>query len=110
MTRRKLLFVVVAFAVLAAGASHAQSGVDAETIRGMMDRGEYAGAIERANTTLSVEPDRSDVLIVLGAPNIAEGCLSPIALSRAQRAIEEYRKWPGSKVVLGGGYGEKKES
>ena len=51
--------------------------------------------------------DEPDILIVLGAPNDADGALSPIALARAHRAIEEYRKRPGCKVLLGGGYGER---
>ena len=51
--------------------------------------------------------DEPDILIVLGAPNDADGALSPIALARAHRAIEEYRKRPGCKVLLGGGYGQR---
>ncbi len=47
-----------------------------------------------------------DILVVLGAPNDAGGQLSPIALSRAQLALDEYRKRPGCKVVLTGGFGE----
>ena len=51
--------------------------------------------------------EERDILIVLGAPNDADGALSPIALARAHRTIEEYRKRPGCKVLLGGGYGER---
>ncbi len=51
--------------------------------------------------------EKLDILIVLGAPNDLDGRLSPIALSRAERALEEYRKRPGCRLLLGGGYGER---
>ncbi|UCG15339.1 MAG: YdcF family protein [Phycisphaerales bacterium] len=51
--------------------------------------------------------DERDIVIVLGAPNDAAGALSAIALARARRAIEEYRKRPGCNVLLGGGFGER---
>ena len=66
MTRRIPSFIVAALAILATSAAHAQIGVDAETLRSQMDRGEYSDAIERANAALSEQPGRGDLLIVLG--------------------------------------------
>jgi uncharacterized SAM-binding protein YcdF (DUF218 family) len=45
------------------------------------------------------------VLVVLGAQNDASGALSPMALARAQGALEQYRRRPGAKLVVTGGYG-----
>jgi len=46
------------------------------------------------------------LLITLGAPNDAQGVLSPIAQGRARAAIREYRRRPGCKVIVTGGYGQ----
>jgi uncharacterized SAM-binding protein YcdF (DUF218 family) len=46
------------------------------------------------------------LLITLGAPNDMQGVLSPIALGRARAAIREYRRRPGCKLVVTGGYGK----
>ena len=46
-----------------------------------------------------------ELIIVLGAQNDAQGRLSPMALARAQGALEAYRRRTGSKLVVTGGYG-----
>jgi uncharacterized SAM-binding protein YcdF (DUF218 family) len=46
------------------------------------------------------------LLIILGAPNDSQGVLSPIAQGRARCAIREYRRRPGCKIVVTGGYGQ----
>jgi uncharacterized SAM-binding protein YcdF (DUF218 family) len=46
-----------------------------------------------------------DLIIVLGAQNDAQGRLSAMALARARGALEEYRRRPGSRLVVTGGYG-----
>jgi uncharacterized SAM-binding protein YcdF (DUF218 family) len=45
------------------------------------------------------------IIIVLGAPNDEKGELSTIARERCERAIKEYRRHPGYKFLLTGGYG-----
>lgn len=45
------------------------------------------------------------VIILLGAPNDEKGRLSPIAKERCERAILEYRKNPGYKILPTGGFG-----
>jgi uncharacterized SAM-binding protein YcdF (DUF218 family) len=44
-------------------------------------------------------------ILLLGAPNDAEGILSTIAVERCEQAIREYRQNPGYKFLLTGGYG-----
>ncbi len=76
-----------AFAVLYAvtiGAAHARVDLDPETLREIMDRGEYAGAIERARATLATDPGRGDVLNVLGEALFAVG-----ELDAARKAFED---------------------
>jgi len=46
-----------------------------------------------------------NVVIYLGADNDAWGVLSPMALARAQGAVEAYRAMPGAKLLVTGGYG-----
>jgi len=50
-------------------------------------------------------PDGQDILVILGAPNATDGSLSPMACSRADRALAEYRRRPGCKIVITGGWG-----
>jgi uncharacterized SAM-binding protein YcdF (DUF218 family) len=50
-------------------------------------------------------PTVPSLLITLGAPNDSQGVLSPIARGRAQAAIREYRRRPGCKIIVTGGYG-----
>jgi uncharacterized SAM-binding protein YcdF (DUF218 family) len=45
------------------------------------------------------------VIILLGAPNDKKGRLSPVAIERCERAILEYRKNPGYKILPTGGFG-----
>ena len=45
------------------------------------------------------------VIVVLGAQNDAAGVLSPMALARARGTLEQYRRLPGAKLVVTGGYG-----
>lgn len=45
------------------------------------------------------------LIIVLGAPNDADGNLSTIAIERCEHAIRTYHKNPGYKLLLTGGYG-----
>lgn len=45
------------------------------------------------------------VIILLGAPNDKKGRLSDIALERCARAILEYRRNPGYKILPTGGFG-----
>ena len=45
------------------------------------------------------------VIVVLGAQNDASGRLSPMALARAQGALEQYRRRPGARLIVTGGYG-----
>ncbi len=46
------------------------------------------------------------IIIVLGAPNDEKGELSTIARERCEQAIKEYRRHPGYKFLLTGGYGD----
>ena len=45
------------------------------------------------------------VVVVLGAQNDASGRLSPMALARAHGTLEQYRRRPGAKLIVTGGYG-----
>jgi uncharacterized SAM-binding protein YcdF (DUF218 family) len=45
------------------------------------------------------------VIILLGAPNDKDGTLSSIAQERCERAVLEYRKHPGYKILPTGGFG-----
>ena len=45
-------------------------------------------------------------IIVLGAPNDDHGRLSSIAVERCQRALMEYRRRPGCRVLPTGGWGD----
>jgi uncharacterized SAM-binding protein YcdF (DUF218 family) len=44
-------------------------------------------------------------IIVLGAPNDAQGRLSSMAIERCQQALSEYRCRPGSQIIPTGGWG-----
>lgn len=46
------------------------------------------------------------IILVLGAPNDDTGELSTIARERCEHAIKEYRRHPGYKFLLTGGYGD----
>jgi uncharacterized SAM-binding protein YcdF (DUF218 family) len=46
------------------------------------------------------------IIIILGAPNDEKGELSTIARARCEHAIKEYKRHPGYKFLLTGGYGE----
>jgi len=46
------------------------------------------------------------VIIVLGAPNDAQGRLSSIALERCSQAFSEFKKHPNYAVLPTGGWGE----
>jgi uncharacterized SAM-binding protein YcdF (DUF218 family) len=54
---------------------------------------------------LQARPAVPSLLITLGAPNDSQGMLSPIARGRAQAAIREYRRRPGCKIIVTGGFG-----
>jgi tetratricopeptide (TPR) repeat protein len=84
MTARARQLVAAVLAALTFGAAHAQFGIDPDAIRDMMDRGEYAGAIERAKTALADDPHRVNVLNLLGEALFATG-----ELDAAQTAFEE---------------------
>ena len=44
-------------------------------------------------------------IIVLGAPNDKRGALSDIALGRCARALAEFRRQPGRRIITTGGWG-----
>jgi uncharacterized SAM-binding protein YcdF (DUF218 family) len=50
-------------------------------------------------------PHESPVIIVLGAPNDDQGRLLAAAVGRAEAAAREYRRDPGSRLLLTGGIG-----
>jgi tetratricopeptide (TPR) repeat protein len=84
MTLRPRRLLAVVFAALAFGVAHAENSIDSDFIREMMNRGEYAGAIERARTALDSDPGRVDLLNVLGEALFAVG-----DLDAAESAFEE---------------------
>ena len=45
-------------------------------------------------------------IIVLGAPNDANGTLSRMAKERCGQALKEYQKHPGSRIIPTGGWGK----
>ncbi|HRU19928.1 MAG TPA: YdcF family protein [Kiritimatiellia bacterium] len=45
-------------------------------------------------------------IVILGAPNDAEGNLSSIAIERCQRALTEYAANPDAKMLPTGGWGD----
>lgn len=57
------------------------------------------------NGTVNSRESPIDVVIVLGAQNDMNGKLSEMAVERVEGALREYRRRPGSKLVLTGGYG-----
>jgi len=46
------------------------------------------------------------VIIVLGSQNDSKGNLSPNSIQRMNRAIKEFKKNPGFKLLLTGGFGK----
>ena len=48
----------------------------------------------------------SKAIVVLGSPNDNEGNLLPIAVSRADAAFAAFERYPESKILCTGGYGE----
>ncbi len=46
------------------------------------------------------------IIVLLGSPNRNDGTLYDVAQSRCQRAIAEWRKHPGSKILPTGGFGD----
>lgn len=87
--RQAIVAVLGYLAIMASGTVHARVDVDAGTLRAMMERGEYAGAIERARATLATNSDRGDVLNVLGEALFAVG-----ELDAARNAFEDSRSRP----------------
>lgn len=45
------------------------------------------------------------IIMILGSPNADDGRLYDVAISRCQLALAEYRKNPGVKFLLTGGFG-----
>lgn len=45
------------------------------------------------------------VIVVLGSPNDAQGCLSSIALEHCEQALSEYRRNPKCRILPTGGWG-----
>ena len=54
---------------------------------------------------MTLSQTKNIVIIILGAPNDAEGNLSSIALERCQRALIVYKQNPGAKLLPTGGWG-----
>lgn len=48
---------------------------------------------------------QSDVIVLLGSPNSEDGQLYSVALERCRRALQEYHRRAGSKIVPTGGFG-----
>ncbi|KPJ70067.1 hypothetical protein AMJ44_01160, partial [candidate division WOR-1 bacterium DG_54_3] len=46
------------------------------------------------------------IIIILGSPNDAHGNLSDIATGRLNKGLQEYRHYPGYKILCTGGFGE----
>jgi hypothetical protein len=46
-----------------------------------------------------------DVIVLLGSPNSEDGRLYSVARERCQRALEEYRRRPGARILPTGGFG-----
>jgi uncharacterized SAM-binding protein YcdF (DUF218 family) len=44
-------------------------------------------------------------IVILGSPNDEHGILSSIARERCEKAVQEYRKHPGAKIIPTGGWG-----
>jgi len=44
-------------------------------------------------------------IVILGSPNDKNGVLSSIARERCEKAVQEYRKHPGAKIIPTGGWG-----
>jgi uncharacterized SAM-binding protein YcdF (DUF218 family) len=49
--------------------------------------------------------DEKTAIILLGGANDPNGVLSSIAVERCRRALDEYRRHPGSRILLTGGWG-----
>jgi len=84
-----LRLAAVMLAVLAISTAHAQPESDAQSIRDMLDRGEYAGAIARATKALTTHPERGDVSNLLGEALFATG-----ELDAAREAFENASPQP----------------
>lgn len=48
----------------------------------------------------------SSAIVILGSPNDQKGNLSPIAISRADAALVEFKKNKASKILCTGGFGQ----
>jgi uncharacterized SAM-binding protein YcdF (DUF218 family) len=46
------------------------------------------------------------IIIILGSPNDEQGNLSDTAIGRLNKALQEYRRHPGYKILCTGGFGE----
>ena len=53
----------------------------------------------------TMQKSLNGLLVVLGSPNSETGVLYSIAVARCRQAVVEYRKRPGWKVLLTGGFG-----
>ncbi|NIM73305.1 MAG: tetratricopeptide repeat protein [Gammaproteobacteria bacterium] len=86
--------VAAMLAWLAVAASHAQTDIDVDVIREMMDRGEYAAAIERARTALGTDPARADLHNLLGEALFTVG-----ELDAARSAFDEAIGLDGNAIM-----------
>jgi len=54
---------------------------------------------------MSKMPENKLAIVILGSPNDEHGVLSSIARERCEKAVQEYWKHPGSKIIPTGGWG-----
>ncbi len=54
---------------------------------------------------MSKIPENKLAIVILGSPNDEHGVLSSIARERCEKAVQEYQKHPGSKIIPTGDWG-----